>query len=352
VLGAGVEVPATLVSPLLFLVLLLGAFTVALVGVVLSARHTRLVEGSAYAATARRFVPWVATWVLILGIVFAGYLALIVPGVYLALRLFWADEFALIHGKGPIAALKASWDLTRGRAGAMFVFQFVLGLAQYVILLPALLGFVFLMAGLEAAGLTGGDVITGLETFLVFVLGALVYGGLHGPEIVQFYGMRAQRANLEAGLAPVVPTRNRTLVAAIVGSVFVLWVLIVAAIAIPNLLNAIDRGKGKRTLADSRDIAIAIESYAETNELYPQAGSLEELRHLLVPAHAQSIPVVDGWGHPFQVVSDSDGYEIRSAAKDGLFESAPPRGATSSFGADIVWRNGEVVQWPDHVTFE
>ncbi len=40
---------------------------------------------------------------------------------------------------------------------------------------------------------------------------------------------------------------------------------IIAAIAIPNLLNAIDRGKQKRTMADMRSVGTAIESYAVDN---------------------------------------------------------------------------------------
>jgi Tfp pilus assembly major pilin PilA len=41
---------------------------------------------------------------------------------------------------------------------------------------------------------------------------------------------------------------------------------IMAAIAIPNLLNAIDRGKQKRTMADIRSIGTAIEQYAAEHE--------------------------------------------------------------------------------------
>ncbi|MBZ5641051.1 MAG: prepilin-type N-terminal cleavage/methylation domain-containing protein, partial [Acidobacteriia bacterium] len=43
---------------------------------------------------------------------------------------------------------------------------------------------------------------------------------------------------------------------------------IIAAIAIPNLLNAIDRGKQKRTMADIRSIGTAVESYAIDNNYY------------------------------------------------------------------------------------
>ena len=45
---------------------------------------------------------------------------------------------------------------------------------------------------------------------------------------------------------------------------------IIAAIAIPNLLNAINRGRQKRTMADMRSIATAVESYAVDHELLPE----------------------------------------------------------------------------------
>ena len=34
-----------------------------------------------------------------------GFLLLIVPGIVLSVRLFWADEFALVHSASPLAAL-------------------------------------------------------------------------------------------------------------------------------------------------------------------------------------------------------------------------------------------------------
>ena len=37
---------------------------------------------------------------------------------------------------------------------------------------------------------------------------------------------------------------------------------IIAAIAIPNLLNAINRGRQKRSMADLRTVGTAIEAYA------------------------------------------------------------------------------------------
>ena len=45
---------------------------------------------------------------------------------------------------------------------------------------------------------------------------------------------------------------------------------IIAAIAIPNLLNAIDRGKQKRTMADIRSVGTAVEAYAVDVNFYPR----------------------------------------------------------------------------------
>ena len=47
---------------------------------------------------------------------------------------------------------------------------------------------------------------------------------------------------------------------------------ILAAIAIPNLLNAVQRGKQKRTMSDMRALATAVEAYAVDNNLYPTAS--------------------------------------------------------------------------------
>ena len=48
---------------------------------------------------------------------------------------------------------------------------------------------------------------------------------------------------------------------------------ILAAIAIPNLLNAVQRGKQKRTMSDMRALATAIEAYAVDNNTYPAAAT-------------------------------------------------------------------------------
>ena len=48
---------------------------------------------------------------------------------------------------------------------------------------------------------------------------------------------------------------------------------IIVAIAIPNLLNAIQRAKQKRTMADMRAIGTAAEAYAVDNNRYPASAA-------------------------------------------------------------------------------
>src|SRR3984893_16324005 len=84
---------------------------------------------------------------------------------------------------------------------------------------------------------------------------------------------------------------------------------ILAAIAIPNLLNAVQRGKQKRTMSDMRALATAIEAYAVDNNSYPAAacssgiftsGTENQLATNsftnLTPTYIAQPPKADGWG--------------------------------------------------------
>jgi type II secretion system protein G len=66
---------------------------------------------------------------------------------------------------------------------------------------------------------------------------------------------------------------------------------IIAAIAIPNLLNAIDRSKQKRTMADMRSIGTACEEYAIDNQFYP----LQTTRGALTATGAVTVALQNGY---------------------------------------------------------
>ena len=66
---------------------------------------------------------------------------------------------------------------------------------------------------------------------------------------------------------------------------------IIAAIAIPNLLNAIQRGKQKRTMADMRAIGTAVEAFAVDNNRYPDSASpVSNITDDLEPIYIKKLP--------------------------------------------------------------
>ena len=122
---------------------------------------------------------------------------------------------------------------------------------------------------------------------------------------------------------------------------------IIAAIAIPNLLNAIDRGKQKRTMADMRSIGTAIESYSIDFSHYPTASDAATMAGILEPVYIKKMPLTDGWRADFQVNSaTTTGYTIESYAKQNA-DGADTGGPTTDFTEDILFIDGQFVQWPE-----
>jgi len=81
---------------------------------------------------------------------------------------------------------------------------------------------------------------------------------------------------------------------------------IIAAIALPNLLNALDRAKQKRTMADLRSVGSAIEQYAIDNTDYPVVSTINALEAALIPIYAETISTLDGWGNGYVIDSITD----------------------------------------------
>jgi len=128
---------------------------------------------------------------------------------------------------------------------------------------------------------------------------------------------------------------------------------IFSAIAIPNLMTALQRSKQKRTVADMRMVATAAASYATDNSAYPRAASIDQVKAVLVPKWVRAVPLYDGWGTPLRyrcTIEDCSGYEISSAGSDKTFEhdGAAEYGEqqTTNFDCDIVLMNSKFVQYP------
>ena len=126
---------------------------------------------------------------------------------------------------------------------------------------------------------------------------------------------------------------------------------IIAAIAIPNLLNAIDRGKQKRTMADLRSMGTAIEEYSIDNNFYPVAANIAELSSQVTPSYIRALPAGDGWGNGFEVDSVATLYTLASCGKGATGGCTSvctgSCGKTQAFADDIIFSQGSFVQWPE-----
>ena len=166
------------------------------VAVLLSRSHALAERGNPWPHVGPRYPAWFFTMLLFVTATALGTLAMIIPGLILGIRLFWADEFALVHGHDPMSALRESMNLTRGLTGRVFGFQFLLGLAEYLVLLPVVMGIVAveLMLGALPLG-PAGELLANLLLSTLFVV---AYASAHAAEVVYFYGLRALRAELPA----------------------------------------------------------------------------------------------------------------------------------------------------------
>jgi general secretion pathway protein G len=129
---------------------------------------------------------------------------------------------------------------------------------------------------------------------------------------------------------------------------------IIAAIALPNLLNAVDRGKQKRSMADMRTIGTAIEAYATDHNYYPIQATPDtamsvSLARILQPYYTQVVPMTDGWDRPilYGTLATGPAYTLRSLGKDGVKNGG--RGATAAFDCDIVFQAGRFTSWPEGI---
>ncbi len=152
---------------------------------------------------------------------------------------------------------------------------------------------------------------------------------------------------------------------------------IIAVVLIPNLIGALEKGKQKRTMADMRDIGIAMMTWftdaagaaaagqdvaqIDFSEM-PEAAH-EDIMQLLVsggfdasaplPMYIQAVPRTDAWGHPYGfgladvsadlVIGIRSPGSPRKSGEFGVFEGPLyDRGAYLSYNSecDIVWVDG------------
>jgi len=152
---------------------------------------------------------------------------------------------------------------------------------------------------------------------------------------------------------------------------------IIAAILIPNLLDALHKAKQKRTVADMRNTGIAWMSWLTDQVGAASAGSqktwdgddtiatsYEELFGYMHQSdsffYMQDLPELDGWQHPYLFGLNSNLLAtnvlvICSGGRDGSATTSPNCAGTShnvepflttDYDQDIIWADGYFVRWP------
>jgi hypothetical protein len=103
----------------------------------------------------------------------------------------------------------------------------------------------------------------------------------------------------------------------------------------------------KRTMADMRSLATALEARAtDTNTYTLNGGSgIDGAASVLEPTYIKRLPRTDGWQNAFVVRTTNNSYEIRSLGANGR-EDATERGATKDPDCDIVFADGNFISYP------
>ena len=146
---------------------------------------------------------------------------------------------------------------------------------------------------------------------------------------------------------------------------------IIAAILIPNLLDALQKAKQKRTVGDIRSVGTAWFSWLTDQVGAASAGAnqysfsftgsdmdgdglLSTLYSSASMFYIQKVPNNDGWGNAYHYAAALTPLEdkvmgIRSQGRDGDFATSTytmgPFVATN-YGQDIVWADGFFVRYP------
>ncbi|HEY4575538.1 MAG TPA: prepilin-type N-terminal cleavage/methylation domain-containing protein [Thermoanaerobaculia bacterium] len=147
---------------------------------------------------------------------------------------------------------------------------------------------------------------------------------------------------------------------------------IIAALLIPNFLDALQKAKQKRTVADMRNAGTAMFSWltdqvgaaaagqANTTIALSDYGSpvaATTVSSILVPQYLQSVPEKDGWKNDFIYYLKTGSSEvlqknvmlIGSGGRDasGITGSYTVAGFDpTDYDQDIVWADGFFVRWP------
>ncbi|MEP6488964.1 hypothetical protein NDI43_09665 [Microcoleus vaginatus GB2-A3] len=92
--------------------------------------------GQAFNQANRRLLPLIGVYIMCFLLVFAGCIALIIPGLYVSYRLIFSLYATVIDNSSVSDSLSSSWELTKGRWWLVFRSYFLI---LFVVFVPILL---------------------------------------------------------------------------------------------------------------------------------------------------------------------------------------------------------------------
>jgi len=124
---------------------------------------------------------------------------------------------------------------------------------------------------------------------------------------------------------------------------------LIAAIAIPNLVNAIQRARQSRTTADLRGLATGIGMYQQDYAKFPLQGSLVPVTTIAddIAPYMGNVKGTDGWQRDLYYASGGDNYTLLSYGLNGVADTPWTIGPIHYFDDDIVIEGGAFIQWPE-----
>ena len=131
---------------------------------------------------------------------------------------------------------------------------------------------------------------------------------------------------------------------------------LVAAIAIPNLLIAMEKGKQKATMGDMKSVGTALEVYTTDNAIVPNADipTLATASYF-IPFYIKTLPQIDAWGTAWDyehgtLAEGLDQYSITSWGKDKSIVSLATAmyqvTSLADFNNNIIFSNGQFTLGP------
>ena len=157
--------------------------------------HAGVAESLRYAVG--RLLPLIVAYILVVIIVVIGLVALIIPGIWLAVKLSMVFPAVVFERTGPFAAIGRSWSLTNGSWWRIFGTLLVVFLITFV--LQIVLGGV--VGGLLAAADSVSELTAAIVLTLVNLLAlALTYPLWASVTSVVYYDLRVRNEGFDLQL--------------------------------------------------------------------------------------------------------------------------------------------------------